>query len=252
VNAAIDLGNTFAKIGYFEKETLIEARYKIPLEELAEVLTQQLPEQAILSSTSQDTQPYADLLQKSGVRVVQLLPSLPLPIGKEYDTPQTLGADRLAAAAGAKSLFPEANCLVIDMGTCVTYDWVSAEAVFQGGIISPGLRMRFQAMHAFTKRLPLIDVETQYIRSADAVSLPLIGKSTRAAMQSGAFNGLLAEMDGFIERYKREGGECQVLLCGGDAPLFENSLKNCIFAAPNLVLVGLNRILQYNVNLQNA
>ncbi len=248
MNAVIDLGNTFAKVGYFEKDTLIKARYKIPLEDLAELLTQPLPEQAILSSTGQDTQPYADLLQKSGVQVVQLSPSLPLPIGKDYDTPETLGADRLAAAAGAKAMFPDDNCLVIDMGTCVTYDWVSVDAIFQGGIISPGLRMRFQAMHAFTKRLPLIDVTTKGFSAFPN----LVGKSTQAAMQSGAFNGLLAEMDGFIERYKRERGECQVLLCGGDAPLFENSLKNRIFAAPNLVLVGLNRILQYNVNLQNA
>lgn len=248
MNATIDLGNTFAKIGWFENDTLIEARYKIPLDKLADILTQQLPVQAILSSTSHDTQSYADLLQALGVRVVQLSPSLPLPIGKEYDTPQTLGADRLAAAVGAKVLFPEDNCLVIDMGTCITYDWVSAEAVFQGGIISPGLRMRFQAMHTFTKRLPLIDVAAQ-----DFAGFPtLVGKSTQSAMQSGAFNGLLAEIEGFIERYKRERGECQVLLCGGDAPLFENSLKNRIFAAPNLVLVGLNRILQYNVNLQNA
>lgn len=248
MNTTIDLGNTFAKIGWFDNETLIEARYKIPLDELSDLLTQQLPEQAILSSTSHDTQPYADLLQKLGVRVVQLSPALPLPIGKEYDTPQTLGADRLAAAVGAKVLFPDNNCLVIDMGTCVTYDWVSAEAVFQGGIISPGLRMRFQAMHTFTKRLPLIDVAAQGFSSFPA----LVGKSTQSSMQSGAFNGLLAEIEGFIERYKRERGECQVLLCGGDAPLFENSLKNRIFAAPNLVLVGLNRILQYNVNLQNA
>ena len=119
MNAAIDLGNTFAKIGYFEKETLIEARYKIPLEELAEVLTQQLPEQAILSSTSQDTQPYADLLQKRGVRVVQLLPSLPLPIGKEYDTPQTLGADRLAAAAGETVVPPRGTAPLMRPGVRV-------------------------------------------------------------------------------------------------------------------------------------
>ena len=248
MNAAIDLGNTFAKIGWFGNETLIEARYKIPLDELLETVMQQLPEQAILSSTSHDTQSYADLLQKLGVRVVQLSPSLPLPIGKEYDTPQTLGADRLAAAVGAKVLFPEDSCLVIDMGTCVTYDWVSVEAVFQGGIISPGLRMRFQAMHTFTKRLPLIDIGAKGFSGFP----DLVGKSTQSAMQSGVFNGLLAEIEGFIERYKRERGECQVLLCGGDAPLFENSLKNRIFAAPNLVLVGLNRILQYNVNLQNA
>ncbi len=248
MNAAIDLGNTFAKIGWFENDTLIEARYKIPFDELKGILLQQLPQQAILSSTSHETQSYADSLQSVGVRVVQLSPALPLPIKKEYDTPQTLGADRLAAAVGAKVLFPDAHCMVIDMGTCITYDWVSADAIFQGGIISPGLRMRFQAMHTFTKRLPLIDVVSQ-----DFLSWPsLVGKITRAAMQSGVFNGLQAEIEGLIERYQQERGKCEVLLCGGDAPLFENSLKNRIFAAPNLVLIGLNRILQYNVNLQNA
>lgn len=248
LNAAIDLGNTFAKIGFFENDILLEARYKIPVEELMDKLKYELPEQAILASTGLDTQPYADFLQKEGVRVVQLTPTLPLPISKEYDTPQTLGADRLAAAAGAKALFPVDSCLVIDMGTCITYDWVSADGIFQGGIISPGLRMRFRAMHTFTKRLPLIDITAESFSGFPA----LVGKSTHTAMQSGAFNGLLAELQGIIERYSQERGECRVLLCGGDAPLFENSLKNRIFAAPNLVLAGLNRILQYNINLQNA
>ncbi|MEZ4902933.1 MAG: type III pantothenate kinase [Spirosomataceae bacterium] len=188
------------------------------------------------------------MLQQAGVHVLQLSPTLPLPIQKNYDTPATLGADRLAAAVGAKVLFPNDHCLVIDMGTCVTYDWVSAAATFEGGIISPGLRMRFQAMHTFTKRLPLIEVMPQ----ATLLWPSLLGKSTQTAMESGAFNGLLAEMEGFIQRYQQERGECQVLLCGGDGPLFENSLKSRIFAAPNLVLIGLNRILQYNVNLQNA
>ncbi|MFN8347925.1 MAG: type III pantothenate kinase [Spirosomataceae bacterium] len=248
ISAAVDLGNTFAKIGFFENNTLIKALYKVPVEELTDRLRESLPKNAILASTGLDTQLYADFLQQAGVRVVQLSPSLPLPIGKEYDTPQTLGADRLAAAAGAKALFPQEACLVIDMGTCITYDWVSAGGIFQGGIISPGLRMRFRAMHTFTKRLPLIDITAESFSGFPA----LIGKSTHTAMQSGAFNGLLAEMDGIIDRYRSERGECQVLLCGGDAPLFENSLKNRIFAAPNLVLAGLNRILQYNINLQNA
>ena len=248
MNAAIDLGNTFAKIGWFENDELQEAYYKIPLDSLEDALTKRLPQQAIVSSTSHDTQHYANLLQNVGVQVVQLSSTLPLPIGKDYGTPQTLGADRLAAAVGAKVLFPKENCLVIDMGTCVTYDWVSIEGVFQGGVISPGLRMRFQAMHTFTKRLPFIEVIAD-----QSFSWPeLLGKSTYAAMKSGAFNGLLAEIGGFIKRYQQELGECQVLLCGGDAPLFENSLKSRIFAAPNLVLVGLNRILQYNINIKNA
>ncbi|WP_428662342.1 type III pantothenate kinase [Runella sp.] len=248
MNAAIDLGNTFAKIGWFDEDKLVKAHYKIPFEELTGILTEQLPTHAILSSTSHDTQPYADFLQQLNTQVVQLSPTLPVPIGKDYDTPQTLGADRLAAAVGAAGLFPNENCLVIDMGTCITYDWVSADAVFHGGIISPGFRMRFQAMHTFTKRLPLINtIETESI-----TSLPLIGKSTHTAMESGVINGLLAEIEGFVERYRNEYGECRVLLCGGDAPFFESRLKNRIFAAPNLVLMGLNRILLYNVNLQNA
>ena len=248
MNAVVDLGNTFAKIGWFEDDRLVKAQYKIPFEELTAVLTKELPAQVILSSTSRETQFYADFLQPLHVQVVQLSPTLPVPIGKDYDTPQTLGADRLAAAVGATVLFPLKNCLVIDMGTCITYDWVSAEAVFHGGIISPGFRMRFQAMHTFTKRLPLIDVaETQ-----PHASVPLIGKSTHTAMESGVINGLLAEVEGIVERYRNEYGECRVLLCGGDAPFFESRLKNRIFAAPNLVLMGLNRILTYNVNLQNA
>lgn len=248
MNAAIDLGNTFVKIGWFENERLVEAQYKIPFEALTDVLTSKAPAHAILSSTGHDTQPYADVLHQLKTRVVQLSPSLPVPIEKDYETPHTLGADRLAAAVGATVLFPNENCLVIDMGTCITYDWISADAVFHGGIISPGFRMRFQAMHTFTKRLPLIDIaETQPV-----ASLPLIGKSTRTAMESGVINGMLAEVDGFVERYHNEYGKCRVLLCGGDAPFFESRLKNRIFAAPNLVLMGLNRILLYNVNVQNA
>jgi len=246
-NAAVDIGNTFAKIGWFDDETLVAVEKNIPVEKLEAQLLERLPAHAIFSSTSQETSQWVDILKDRGSVVFQLTPMLPLPIEKDYDTPMTLGADRVAAAVGAKVLFPDNNCLVIDMGTCVTYDWVSKMGVFGGGIISPGFRMRFQAMNAFTKRLPFID-----ITPSDFIVPQLIGKSTRAAMESGVFNGLLVEIEGVIERYRSEQGECQVLLCGGDAPLFENSLKSRIFAAPNVVLTGLNRILQYNINLQNA
>jgi len=241
MNAAVDLGNTFAKIGWFAHNKLIEVQQKILFENLKTVLTQNLPTNVIFSSTSHDTQPFAQTLLQLGVRSFELSPQLPVPIQKDYETPQTLGPDRLAAAVGATVLFPNENCLVIDMGTCITYDWISADAVFGGGIISPGLRMRFQAMHSFTKKLPLVEPQG---------FPPLVGKNTQQALQSGAINGLLAEIEGIMARYSTDFGPCRVLLCGGDGPFFENKLKKRTFATPNLVLIGLNRILQYNVSSQ--
>jgi type III pantothenate kinase len=166
---------------------------------------------------------------------------MPVPLVKDYDTPETLGADRVAAAVGATVLFPDEELVVIDMGTCITYDYVDRREHFQGGLISPGMRMRFQAMHTFTLRLPLIE----------AIEVPsLIGKSTRHAMQSGVMNGLIAEINGIVDAYRSQSPNCRVVLCGGDVPFFESLLKPPIFVVSELVLIGLNRILQYNVALQ--
>ena len=241
MNAVIDIGNTFAKIGWFESNKLLEVQRKIAFGQLNALLLAQLPQNALFSSTSQATSPFADALMEAGCPTWQLNADLPVPIVKNYETPQTLGPDRVAAAVGAMALFPNENCLVIDMGTCVTYDWVSADAVFHGGIISLGLRIRFEAMHTFTKKLPLVE--------ADGFP-PLIGQNTKQALQSGAVNGLLAEVEGIVARYRAEQGDCSVLLCGGDAAFFESRLKKPIFAVPNLVLIGLNRILQHNVSSQ--
>jgi type III pantothenate kinase len=138
-------------------------------------------------------------------------------------------------------LFPEQNVLVVDMGTSITYDLLDSLGTFQGGLISPGVRMRFKALHTFTKRLPLFDPEKDP---------GFIGKSTKQAMQSGVMNGTLAEIEGIINRYRHEIPSLCVVLCGGDLPFFESSLKPPIFAVPELVLIGLNRILTYNVALQ--
>ena len=243
MNAVIDIGNTFAKIGWFKENELIEVQQKIPVGRLLEILNESRPVEAIFSSTSHQTQPFADALRQQGCQAFELTPQLPVPVKKDYETPQTLGPDRVAAAAGAAALFPGSPCLIIDMGTCVTYDWLSADAVFGGGIISLGLRMRFQAMHSFTKKLPLVE--------ADGFPA-LIGKNTRQALQSGAVNGLWAEVEGIVARYRAQMGDCKVLLCGGDASFFESRLKKPIFAVPYLVLIGLNRILQYNVSSQKV
>jgi type III pantothenate kinase len=164
---------------------------------------------------------------------------VPLPVVNLYATPLTLGVDRLAGVCGAQQIFPLQHCLVIDAGTCITYDFLDKEGKYYGGGISPGLKMRFQAVHTFTAKLPLVTPKGH---------VPLIGNSTESCIQSGVVNGVLAELDGIIDQYGKKFEGLRVILCGGDAMFFENQLKASIFASPELVLIGLNSILNYNVN----
>jgi type III pantothenate kinase len=240
MNIVVDSGNTYSKVGWFEREKLIRYTTRLEFPELIKNIRAELPANILYSSVSRPVEEFEKALDLP-VRIFHLSPEMPLPITKNYDTPQTLGADRIAAAAGANSLFPNEDLVVIDMGTCITYDLIDHNAVFQGGLISPGVRMRFKAMHSFTQRLPMVEPEA---------GPPLIGKSTRHAMQSGVMNGVLAEMEGIIERYRHKSPALRVVLCGGDSAFFESSLKPPIFAVPELVLIGLNRILTYNVSLQ--
>jgi type III pantothenate kinase len=165
--------------------------------------------------------------------------TLPLPIINSYATPETLGVDRLASVCGARTLFPTEASLVIDSGTCITYDFIDADGVYKGGAIAPGLSMRLRAMHEFTARLPLVEVNENAI---------LIGNSTVSCIQSGALNGMIAEIEGTISRYQVHYPQLRVILCGGDTHFFENNLKGTIFAVQNLVLRGLNSILLHNVS----
>jgi type III pantothenate kinase len=159
-----------------------------------------------------------------------------VPFFIDYGTPQTLGMDRVAAVAGALYHFPGQASLVIDMGTCVTYDFINKEGHYLGGAISPGLKMRLRAMHDYTQKLPLAEL-------SDAPE-EFIGSSTVACLQSGAYFGLLGEINDTVERYEGRFGTLNVLLCGGDTPLFDKHTKKSIFAAPDLVLFGLHKILQ--------
>lgn len=237
---AVDLGNTFAKTGLFDADgQLAEVRRKLTPDDLAAYLAETRPGRTIISSTALSGEELTARFGHLTGFLLVLSPSTPVPVEKLYDTPQTLGADRVAAAVGARSLFPERNCLVIDMGTCITYDYVDNRDRFHGGLISPGLRMRFRAMHSFTQRLPLVE--------PPEVLPALVGKSTVHAMQSGVLYGLIAEVGGIIDQYRSIYPDFQVVLCGGDAPFFESRLKEPIFAAPELVLLGLHRILNHNV-----
>jgi type III pantothenate kinase len=156
-----------------------------------------------------------------------------------YKSPDTLGADRLAAAVGAWCIFIEKPVLVIDIGSCITYDYISASGVYCGGSISPGLQMRLRAMGTFTAGLPTVSPPAVH-------EPPLTGATTQEALLSGAFHGTRQEIDGFIETYQKQFPALQVVLTGGDARLFESNLKSAIFAEPHLVLKGLNQMLLMN------
>jgi type III pantothenate kinase len=238
MNLSIDLGNTYAKTGLFSEGKLVETQWKLTYDELVNYVQSVRPQCIMVSSVSYSEEQLKEEFSEITSDIYLLKSTTPVPLIKLYDTPETLGADRVAATVGAKFLYPEKNCLVIDMGTCITYDLVDAEDNFQGGIISPGVRMRFKAMNTFTKRLPLLEPEQ---------IPPLIGKNTKHAMQSGVMNGLLAEINGIIEEYDKVLTNINVIFCGGDATYFANRIKNPNFVIPELVLIGLNRILEYNV-----
>ena len=167
----------------------------------------------------------------------------PIPIRLKYDSPETLGKDRIAMAVACKILYPNRNVLGIDFGTCITYDLVSQEGDYLGGAISAGVQLRFNAMHSGTASLPLIKWDPVGVKK-----IQKIGTTTNSSMISGVINGIKAEVLSFIEHYGENRNDLKVVLSGGDAEFFEKELKNGIFADPNLVLKGLNEILQYNLH----
>lgn len=243
-NLVIDWGNTSLKAGWFAESTVVEsARFASP-EELLVNLAEHPIKHVLVSSTSRAADELRQRLTGLAMDVRVFDSQTPVPIRKAYDTPNTLGADRVAAAVGAMTLFPGQDCLILDLGTCLTADLVDQEGVFQGGLISPGLHMRFRAMHEQTARLPLVKPPSDWPA--------LTAKNTQTAMQSGIMNGFAFELNGIVEQYRRERQGIVVVLCGGDAVAFESRLKPPIFVAPELVLIGLNRILRYNVQNLHA
>lgn len=169
--------------------------------------------------------------------VLELTFSTPLPVKILYDTPETLGMDRIAAICGAHKLFPEKDVLVIDAGTAITYEYLSHNGEYLGGNISPGIQMRFRALHEFTDRLPLISNATEFHPA---------GKSTRDAITSGVLRGILAEAQEYVDTFHADFPSGIVIFTGGDAFFFGKNLKNPIFVNPNLIHVGLEAILEFN------
>ncbi len=242
MNLAIDIGNTRTKVAVFKGNDLLHQAVwgQLAVAALKTLAYNQNLEKVILSSVSEQPVEVLDFL-KNSFSFLELTAQTPLPISIRYKTPQTLGKDRAAAAAAAHHLFPGENCLVIDAGTCITMDMLSAAGEFLGGNISPGIEMRLKAMHHFTARLPLVARGTEM---ADE-----LGDSTENAIRNGGELGALLEVEGFIERCRKEFSALRVILTGGDTDFFGRNTKTEIFANQNLVLIGLNQILQHNAKL---
>ena len=239
MNLVIDIGNTVAKLAVFENGEPVydEITSNTALEALSQVAERFRPEKAVVSAVVELTEEARNRIDALAIPTLFVNGETPTPAKIRYRTPETLGPDRLAAAVGAMTVRPEHNLLIIDAGTCVTYEFVTADGEYLGGNISPGLDMRLKALHEHTARLPLIAQEGQ---------TPVIGYDTETAIRAGVVHGVRLEIEGYIRQYQEKYPELFVFLTGGSCFDFDSRLKNCIFADKYLVPRGLNRILEYN------
>jgi len=240
INLVIDIGNSRTKIALFNQHDLM---FNVPVDQLTTDHVKMLKDEyaqlnkAILSSVKPDDDELKLFLAENFGQFIELNEQTSLPIENLYETPETLGKDRLAAAIGANELFPDQNLLVIDAGTAITYDLVSEKNQFIGGNISPGLEMRFKARNQFTGKLPLVSYKDNW---------QMIGQNTTEAIRAGVQNGILSEISHTIDYFNRNYQNLQIIMTGGDSIFFDKKLNYSIFVHFNLTLIGLNRILEHN------
>ena len=241
MNLVVDIGNTLLKLAVFDGGRLVAQPCVGELREetFAGLLGGARAARAVVASTRGEAPAIVEAVRRHTDYLLEFTPATPVPIGNAYLTPATLGRDRLAAAVGAATLYPGRNALIVDFGTAVTLDFVSADGVFRGGCISPGMAMRFRALHEYTAALPLCDATD---------SAELLGRTTDEAVRLGVMNSLAFEIEGYIARMQGEIEDLCVIFTGGDTNFFAKRIKNTIFANCNLVFWGLNRILEYNAS----
>ncbi len=242
MNLIIDIGNTIAKLVVFEgNEPIAEIHTSNQTLEALPELLRQYPDvkRGIVSSVIDLSRQAREQLQALPFSPIVLNSQTPVPIKIGYRSPQTLGADRLAAAVGAMTLRPGHDLLVIDAGTCITYEFVDHTGCYHGGNISPGLEMRLAALHEHTARLPLVGPEGD---------TPQVGYDTETAIRAGVISGIRHEIEGYIREFQTKYPDISIFLTGGNCYHFDTPTKNCIFADKFLVPRGLNRILLHNNN----
>lgn len=240
MNLILDIGNTRAKAGIFDQDKLVEVHSSelSSIQELVDSLDINEDWSIAISSVSIHGK---DLeLPDTHRSRLELDHQTPIPLTLDYETPETLGLDRVCGSVAAHMMFPKENVLVIDIGTCITYDLIESNGIYRGGGISPGYEMRIKAMNHFTQRLPLVKSSNKF---------PNLGKSTEESILFGAARGMVAEINGIIKTFHSDYQQLRVITTGGDSSSFDQHIENPIFAAPNLVLKGLNNILLHNQEL---
>jgi type III pantothenate kinase len=240
MNLVIDIGNTLTKLAWFDKGKLTGmSRFENPaMEEIAGSMLSGPAEKVIISEVGNAHRNAITASVSPGSRILMLDHTTPIPLSVVYKTPESLGIDRVAAAVGAWQAFPGYDMLVIDMGTAITLDVVAASGEYRGGNISPGLYTRFRSLNDYTAKLPVVEKDDRF---------PRFGDNTRSAIAAGVQQGIIYEINGYIHEFESFFPGCKIILTGGDAPFFVGELKSTIFAIPELVLSGLNHILEFNM-----
>lgn len=236
----LDIGNTLGKlVVYRQQDEVFRSQF-----ELGEMYTTLIdlffdfPEikQAILCSVV-SIEAQIQLLLKEKTILLEVNSDIKLPFQNRYETPETLGADRIGLVAAAAFRYPGKNCLVVDAGSCVTYDFISSDGIYRGGAISPGLQMRFKAMHEHTNKLPFVSLKEEFIA---------LGANTQNSILAGVVNGLVFEIEGWQSSLGTTHEDLTLILTGGDAQFLSKRLKNTIFAHSNFLVQGLCQLLDYN------
>ena len=237
----IDIGNTFIKIGLFQNDKLKEhfvVKHDRFLTEIQNIIQKNTPKSAVLAAVRKISKGNLESLQKL-LPCTILTQQSKFPFVNTYATPQTLGIDRIAVSAAATFDFPNQNVLIIDAGTCITYDFVTDHGKYLGGAIAPGVNSRYKSLHDYTANLPLLEKQ---------IPDHFIGDSTAQSIHSGVVNGITREIDGVIEQYQSHYKKLTVVLTGGDAEFLAKQLKSSIFVRPYFLLEGLYKLSKFNSN----
>ena len=244
MNLVIDIGNTLTKVAVFSNNQIVfNNNYdSLTVNQLKDLLNRFNIASSILSEVKNFENELEKILEQE-TKFIKLNQITKLPFNNKYTTPKTLGKDRIAVISAASKLFPNTNVLVIDIGTCITFDLIDSSNSYNGGAISPGLEMRLKALEHFTGKLPAIKI--------DKTETPdLIGDSTENSIKSGVYYGVKAEIEGVINAYEEQYNELKIVITGGNAERFDIAAKNRIFADKFFVMKGLNEILKENAKNQ--
>lgn len=233
----VDAGNTAIKAALIDNQNILEVKQNLKEFDLITLVNNYPNSKVMIASVGSTLVNFINLVVNKE-RIYFLDESMKLPITNGYETPATLGADRLAAVCGAWAKMPNSDSLVIDIGTCITFDLIDRKGIYQGGMISPGLGLRYKSLNEHTSKLPLLTKMDK--------SISILGIDTDSSIRSGVQNGILFEINGAVEAFTLKYSDLNILMCGGDASIFESQIKHPIFADPNLVLSGLHAILRFN------